>query len=82
MANVKTVKRVVKGPKNYHHADPHTGARTIEVPGAEIEVLPQQAKSKAAYLVDPKVAKAVKAAEEAVVEAAEEAEEVDSKESK
>jgi hypothetical protein len=61
----KYLKRVVKGPKAFHHLDPKTGKRFIAQPGEEIFVLAQQAKSKAKHLIDPKVAAAMKAAEEA-----------------
>lgn len=80
----KTFKRVVKGPKPIHHVDPKTGERFIAQPGDTIDVTPQTAVSKAAFLVDPKVAAAQKKAEEAAAEAANEAvsdEEDDSKES-
>ena len=65
MAAKKFLKRIVKGPKPLHHADPRTGKRYIAQPGEEVEVLSQQAVSKAHLLIDPRVAEAEAAAEEA-----------------
>lgn len=65
----KLVKRIVIGNKVFHGINHKTGQRIHAQPGDIVEVTPRQAMSFHDRLVDPKVAKARKEAEEAEIAA-------------